>query len=84
LVIHVTVLSTCILHNFINKYNPNKFTYEGTTTNINGTTEDIRLENMPMQGENATRDAFRVRELFKDYFSSESESVPWQEERMNE
>jgi hypothetical protein len=39
---------------------------------------------MPMQSGNATRDAFRVRELLKDYFSSESGSVPWQEERMNE
>jgi hypothetical protein len=78
------ILSTCILHNFIKKYNPNMFTCKRTTTNTNGTTEDTRLENMPMQDGNATRDAFRERELLKDYFSSESGSVPWQDERMNE
>jgi hypothetical protein len=37
-----------------------------------------------MQGGNATSDTFRVREVFKDYFSSETWFVPWQEERMNE
>jgi hypothetical protein len=78
------ILSTCILHNFIKKYNPNTFTCKRTTTNTNVTTEDTRLENMPMQGGNATRDASRVQELLKNYFSSESGSVPWQEERMNE
>jgi hypothetical protein len=59
------ILSTCIPHNFIKKYNPSKFTCERTTTNTNGTTEHTRLENMPMQGGNATRDASRVRELMK-------------------
>jgi hypothetical protein len=54
------ILSTCTLHNFIQKYNPYTFTCETTTTNLNGTTQDKRLENMPMEGGNATRDAFCV------------------------
>jgi len=39
----------------------------------------IILENLPMQGGNATNDAFHVREKFKDYFNSEIGSVSWQD-----
>ena len=35
------------------------------------------LINIPMQGENAPQEAFRVRELFKEYFNSPAGSVAW-------
>ncbi|EFN69199.1 hypothetical protein EAG_01536, partial [Camponotus floridanus] len=70
---------TCILHNFIRKFDANSYTYERTSVNGNGTQEKITLENLPMQDGNATKDAFRVRELIKDYFNSDIGSVPWQE-----
>lgn len=76
------ILATCILHNFIKKYDANTYTYERTNENMNETAGQARLENLPMQGGNATRDAFRVRELFKHYFNSDVGSVPWQEERI--
>ncbi|XP_026831161.1 protein ANTAGONIST OF LIKE HETEROCHROMATIN PROTEIN 1-like [Ooceraea biroi] len=70
------ILTTCILHNFIRKFDndANEYMYEGVSVNANGT-----LENLPMQGGNATKDAFRIRNLLKDYFNSEVGSVPWQE-----
>ncbi|CAI6357151.1 unnamed protein product [Macrosiphum euphorbiae] len=52
--------------------------YERNETYINGP-NDKGLENLPMQGGNATKDAFYVREKFKDYFNSEVGSVSWQE-----
>lgn len=73
------ILTTCILHNFIRKFDTNAYTYERASVNRNKTQETITLENLPMQGGNATKDAFRVRELIKDYFNSEVGSVPWQE-----
>ncbi|KAB0802472.1 hypothetical protein PPYR_04658 [Photinus pyralis] len=76
------ILSTCILHNFIKKFGANTYIYQTINANSNETREEIRLDNLPMQGGNATQDAFRVRELFKEYFNSEIGSVPWQEERI--
>ena len=35
-----------------------------------------------MQGGNATKYAFKIRDTFKDYFSSETGSVSWQQDRV--
>lgn len=72
------ILATCVLHNFIKKYDTNTYNYERNETYSNGP-NDKGLENLPMQGGNATKDAFHVREKFKDYFNSEVGSVSWQE-----
>uniref|UniRef100_A0A0P4WL05 DDE Tnp4 domain-containing protein n=2 Tax=Scylla TaxID=6760 RepID=A0A0P4WL05_SCYOL len=69
------ILAICVLHNFIRKYD-----VETRPHVVNATvpkTAEARLENLPLQGGNATRDALAVRELYKDYFNSEAGSVPW-------
>lgn len=76
------ILATCILHNFIKKYDANTYAYETTSENVNKSAGQTTFENLPMQGGNATRHAFRVRELFKHYFNSDVGSVPWQQERI--
>lgn len=77
--VHSIILATCILHNFIFKNDTNTYSYERNETNTNGPTDEA-LENLPMQGSNATKDAFDVKGKFKDYFNSEVGSVLWQEE----
>lgn len=70
------VLSTCILHNFIKKYDKDTYTYERS--------EEIAvpghssITNLPSHGGNATKDAFDVRDKFKRYFSTEPGCVSWQ------
>ncbi|XP_071054469.1 uncharacterized protein [Onthophagus taurus] len=73
------ILTTCILHNFIKKIDTNTYKHDITSTTV---AEETKLEKLPMQGGNTTRDAFRVRELFKDFFNSEAGSVPWQNDRI--
>ncbi|KAF0688133.1 protein ANTAGONIST OF LIKE HETEROCHROMATIN PROTEIN 1-like [Aphis craccivora] len=36
------------------------------------------LTNIPIQGGNATRKAFSIRDTFKEFFSSSIGSIPWQ------
>lgn len=72
------IITTCILHNFIRKFDANAYTYE-KTSKWKWNSRKITLENLPEQGGNATKDAFRIRELIKDYFNSEIGSVSWQE-----
>lgn len=74
------ILATCILHNFIKKYDQD--------TNIHSQNLDAEVDgeacllDLPNQGGNANRDAFEVREKLKDYFNSISGGVPWQENNM--
>lgn len=68
------ILATCLLHNFIKKYD--SYTYNYVTQQAdrsNGHT----LQHLNLQGGNATTDAFRVREVFTEYFNSEVGSLPW-------
>lgn len=70
------ILTTCILHNFIKKY-------EATSVDCTFNSESTvmpNLTNIPMQGGNAPLDAFRIREMFKEFFNSPVGSVPWQNE----
>jgi len=73
------ILSTCVLHNFIKKYN-NSVTEN--VQNMNDLTSNITLNDIPMQGGGAGRAAFATRELFKNFFNSSSGSVPWQNEKI--
>lgn len=77
------VFTTTILHNFIKKYDKNTYTYEQRNNNTLETSiQESRLQNLPMQGGNATKEAFSVRDLFKNYFNSDSGSVSWQGDRV--
>lgn len=77
-IIDYIVLTTCILHNFIKKYDGNNYTFERYEDNeiTEGT-----LETLPLKLENnSSNNAFNVRESFKDYFNSFVGSVPLQEQ----
>lgn len=72
----IIILSTCVLHNFIKIYD-GKSTYDNIQTNEEHSTP-INLTNISLQGRNATREAFDIREIYKHFFNSPSGSVPWQ------
>ncbi|XP_050293847.1 uncharacterized protein LOC126734316 [Anthonomus grandis grandis] len=74
------ILAACILHNFIKKYDTNTYNYPNA--NFNNVPQQQVHQNLPMQGGNATADAFQARELFTEYFSSEIGCVPWQDEKV--
>lgn len=69
------ILATCLLHNFIKKYDSN--TYQYVISAENALTGSGTVRNINPQGGNATREAFCVREMFADYFSSDAGSLPW-------
>lgn len=73
------VLATCILHNFIKKYDGYTYNYNTSDAKVE---MKSKLQNLPLQGGNATVNAFNVRETFKDYFNSLEGSLPWQLEKI--
>jgi len=76
--VDVIILTTCVLHNFIKKYD-GKLTY--IRDNIQSNEDNLSLTtltNIPVQGGNATRWAFYIRDIYKDFFNSPQGSIPWQ------
>ena len=73
------VLSTCILYNFIRKIESDMPNGGSSTSQDNA--ENPRHNNLPPQGGNSTKDAFRVRECFTDYFNCEG-AVSWQNDKI--
>lgn len=69
----IIIFATCILHNFI-KDRP-----ENTNTLTESHTITSNLTPIPKQGGSASASAFEVREKYKNYFSSESGRVEWQD-----
>lgn len=69
------ILAACILHNFIKKYDRN--TYNHVTPPSGNNNQNRLIQNLRFQGGNATAEAFQVREIFTEYFSSEAGSLPW-------
>ena len=61
--------AACVLHNFIRQRNDKCANQTHTITNEPSGTAHI-LNSLPRQGGRATNNAFKVREIFKDYFSS--------------
>jgi len=57
------------LHNFIRQRNDNSANQTNIITNEPSGTAQI-LHSLPLQEGRATDNAFEVREIFKDYFSS--------------
>lgn len=72
------ILSTCILHNFIKKYDKETLFAEVASTNETLAAYD----DLPAVGLNASREAFHVRDTFKSYFISQAGAVPWQNNRI--
>lgn len=76
--VDVIILITCVLHNFIKKYD-GKLTY--IRDNIQPNAVDLSpttLTNIPVQGGKATREAFYIRDIYKDVFNFPQGSIPWQ------
>lgn len=68
------VLATCILHNFIKKHDKESFVVpDGGIPSTGG------LQDIPLQGGNASRQAFDTRELYCQYFNSRIGMIPWQQ-----
>ena len=61
--------AACVLHNFIRQRNGKSANQTNTITDERSGTTKI-LNSLPLQGGRATHNAFAVREMFKDYFSS--------------
>lgn len=72
------ILSTCILHNFIRKYEGYGLRMAEASRDSRNNEDRDGLSRLPLQGGNATKNAFDVRDLFKDYFNSEYGSVSWE------
>lgn len=65
------ILTTCILHNYIKN---NEF----TVRQMDLAEGQPIFRDLPRQGGSASPSAFTVRETYKNFFSSESGSLPWQ------
>lgn len=69
------ILATCLLHNFIKKYDSHTYHYVSSQDDLVGGGRTI--QHLNLQGGNATTNAFRVREIFNDFFNSDGGSLPW-------
>lgn len=69
------ILATCLLHNFIKKYDCHTYNY--VTSQMDLRSGDGQLQNLHMQGGNATTDAFRVRETLTDFLNSQAGTLSW-------
>lgn len=67
------ILATTLLHNFIKKYDT--YTYNYVIQQMDFTSRGHTLHNLHLQGGNTTADAFRVREIFNEYFNTEAGSL---------
>jgi len=65
------------LYNFIRKYEAAPV-IRGDAIGSDNNQVNSAIRNLSHRGGNATREAFQIRDAFKDYFSSEAGSVPWQ------
>jgi len=65
------------LYNFIRKYEAAPI-IRGDAIGNDKNQVNSAIRNLSHRGGNATGEAFQIRDAFKDYFSSEAGSVPWQ------
>lgn len=71
------IVSSCCLHNML-QCADNGFEPEDTSTQ----NTESALTNLDFLRRNCTREAFNVRETFKEYFIYEVGRVPWQLDRV--
>ncbi|CAF4889397.1 unnamed protein product [Pieris macdunnoughi] len=69
------ILSMCILHNFIKKYDKETNLFAEVATLA-------AYDDLPAVGLNASIEAFYVSDTFKSYFISPAGAVPWQNNRI--
>lgn len=67
-----------MLHNIIKKYDCKLTKIRDNSQLDLDYSRSTSFINIPIQGGNATREAFSVREMFKEYFNSHIGSVSWQ------
>jgi len=65
------------LYNFIRKYEGTPV-IRGDAIGNDKNQVSSGIRNLSHRGGNATKEAFQIRDAFKDYFASEAGSVPWQ------
>jgi hypothetical protein len=70
------IFATCILYNYLRD--------QGVGLSDMGSSANVRsnFTKIPNQGRSAHQSAFELRDTFKQYFNSLSESVPWQNEKV--
>jgi hypothetical protein len=70
------IFATCILYNYLRD--------QGVRLSDMGSSANVRsnFTKIPNQGRRSHQSAFELRDTFKQYFNSPSESVPWQNERV--
>ncbi|XP_060859640.1 uncharacterized protein LOC132951195 [Metopolophium dirhodum] len=76
------IMAACIIHNMLREERmvcPMDSTDRDPITDVQTNTNMIQFGAV---GGNATHEAFRVRETFKDYFNSRSGSVSWQQKHV--
>lgn len=74
----IIILACCALHNFLRK---DKCAWQAGELETEELPEGlIDLQNI---GGNFQREAFAIREQFKQYFTSNEGSVPWQQDKVN-
>lgn len=75
------VLAACILHNFIRKHEGYNVPELTDSTDDAARKERSRLQNFPRRRGRENREAFNLREQFKQFFNSPEGTVEWQERR---
>jgi hypothetical protein len=68
-IVDYIISAACVLHNFVRQRNDKSANQTNTVTDEPSGTAQI-LISLPLQGGRAIDNAFAVREIFKDYFSS--------------
>jgi hypothetical protein len=70
------IFAICILHNYLR--------VQGVGLRDMEISANVRsnFTKIPNQGRSTQQSAFELRDTFKQYFNSPSESVPWQNERV--
>lgn len=75
------VLAACILHNFIRKHEGYNVPELTDSTDDAALKKRSRLQNFPRRRGGENREAFNLREQFKQFFNSPEGTVEWQERR---
>uniref|UniRef100_A0A8D8YZ19 Nuclease HARBI1 n=1 Tax=Cacopsylla melanoneura TaxID=428564 RepID=A0A8D8YZ19_9HEMI len=73
------VMATCILHNFIKMHDRKSFRVPLDSGSRGSVESSGGIQNLPLQGGNASQQAFQTRELFKEYFNSAIGMIPIQQ-----
>lgn len=65
------ILASCVLHNYIRRFHGSAVWYNRFPATLSEDNIIPSFVNLPAQGGNSSKNAFQVREMFKNYFNSE-------------